>query len=178
MERTIEEVEMEPLKSTRVLVVANRTAAAPRLLEAVERRAKAGSCEFALLVPDASNRKAADWTLDAALPLLTRAAGAPVEGLAGGPDPFEAIERSVHDGGFDEIIISTLPKRTSKWLRRDLIRRVEGLGLPVTAIIPGGGRPSLDETAEAMMTLERRAMTGHGRRFKGPGIGEERPRGE
>ena len=42
----------------------------------------------------------------------------------------------MQQGNFDEIVISTLPRRVSKWLRRDLIRRVERLGLPVTAIIP------------------------------------------
>jgi hypothetical protein len=52
------------------------------------------------------------------------------------------------------------------------------LGVAVTAIIPDERRPSLDERAEAAMMLERRALTGSGRRFKGPGIGEERPRGE
>jgi hypothetical protein len=169
---------MEQRESTRVLVVANRTAAAPRLLEAVKQRAQAGPCEFALLVPDVGDRKTADWTLDAALPLMSRAAGGPVEGLAGGPEPFAAVEQAVRDGGFSEIIISTLPKRTSKWLRRDLIRRVDGLGVAATAIIPGERRPSLDERAEAAMMLERRALTGSGRRFKGPGIGDERPRGE
>jgi hypothetical protein len=59
-----------------------------------------------------------------------------VEGLIGGDDPFTSIQDAVRDGHFDEIIISTLSKKTSKWLRRDLVRKVEGLGLPVTAIQP------------------------------------------
>jgi hypothetical protein len=136
---------MESTRSTRVLVVANRTAATPRLLEAVRRRAKDGPCEFALLVPDVTDRKAADWTLETALRLMQRAAGGKVEGQVGGPDPFESIQEAVREGNFDEIMISTLPRRVSKWLRRDLIRRVEGLGLPVTAIVPAAARLSREE---------------------------------
>ena len=112
---------MESARSTRVLVVANRTAAAPHLLDEIARRAREGPCEFALLIPDVTDRKAADWTLETALRLMQQAAKGKVEGLVGGPDPFASIENVVRWRDFDEIIISTLPRRVSKWLRRDLI---------------------------------------------------------
>jgi hypothetical protein len=118
------------------LIVANRTASTPRLLEEVARRAKSQPTEFTLLIPDVRTRKAADWTLDAAIPLLQRAAGGPVGHLVGGPDALTAIQDAVRDHDFEDIVISTLPKQTSKWLRRDLIHQVEKLGLPVTAVVP------------------------------------------
>jgi hypothetical protein len=120
--------------SRRILVVANRTAAAPLLIETVRRRAAEGPCSFALLIPNEPRKGGADWTLETAIPLLERAAHGPVEGIIGKEDAFEAVESALQDPGFDEVIVSTLPKRVSEWLRRDLPHRIEKLGVPVTTV--------------------------------------------
>jgi hypothetical protein len=127
---------METDRVTRILVVANRTAAAPALLDEVRRRTEAGACRFSLLIPDVRARGAADWTLEIALPLLQRAAKSRVEGLLGGPEPLESVQQALAEGDFDEIIVSTLPRRFSRWIRRDLITQIKGLGLPVTVVTP------------------------------------------
>jgi hypothetical protein len=126
---------MEP---TRVLVVANQTAATPLLLDEVSRRARAGPCAFTLLIPDADARTPGDWTLDAALPQLEQAAGAPVHGLVDGPHPLEAVYEALRAGEYDEVIVSTLSRRFSRWLHRDLPGRIRALGYPVTVVAPDG----------------------------------------
>jgi hypothetical protein len=55
---------MQPPTHARILIVANRTAAAPRLLKAVEHRAAETPCRFTLLVPDAANARDADYIVD------------------------------------------------------------------------------------------------------------------
>jgi hypothetical protein len=137
-----------PMESSpsRVLVVAHRTAATPALLDAVRERAARGPCTYTLLVPnvahglhrviDAEDQESdeAMAVLELALPLLEDAAGSPVEGMVGDPEPLNAVQDAVNLRGYDEIIISTLPKRVSRWMRLDLPHKVGGLGLPVTTV--------------------------------------------
>jgi hypothetical protein len=132
---------------SRVLVVANRTAATPALLDAVRERAARGPATFTLLVPHTSHglhrlvdpedqgTSEAQSVLELALPLLEEIAGGPVEGLVGDPEPLAAIQDAVNLHGFDEIIISTLPTRVSRWLHLDLPSKASGLGLPVTTVV-------------------------------------------
>ncbi|MCA1587986.1 MAG: universal stress protein [Chloroflexi bacterium] len=143
----------------RVLIVANRTAATDKLLEAVRRRAQAGPATFHLLVPatprglhrvvdpeDAGHEEAAAQ-LELALKLLRQTLDAEVTGNVGVADPMGAIADTLHEREIDEIIISTLPRRLSKWMHLDLPSKVRGLGKPVMHI--QGERPPA-EVAEAI----------------------------
>lgn len=118
----------------RTLLVANRTAQTPVLIQEVERRASERPTAFALLIPNIPRKGGGDWTLERAIPLLERAARGPVEGLVGGPDPFESVKQALEEHDFHDVLISTLSKIASEWLRRDLPRRVERLGIPVSVI--------------------------------------------
>jgi hypothetical protein len=138
------------MASTHVLVVANRTAATPALLDAVRERAARGPCTFTLLVPnpvrgldrtmDPEDHARSEGTavLELALPLLEQAAGSPVEGFVGDSEALAAIQDAVNLGSYDEIIVSTLPVRVSRWLHLDLPRKLAGLGLPVTTVTAQG----------------------------------------
>jgi hypothetical protein len=127
----------------RVLVVAHRTAATPALLEAVRTRARGGDAVFHLVVPaqphgldrlmdpEDVGQDDARVALEQALPRLTEAAGAEVTGEVGDAEPLAAIQDAIHLHGADELIVSTLPRRLSRWLRLDLVSKARALGLPV-----------------------------------------------
>jgi len=139
---------MESSQAVRVLVVAHKTAATQPLLDAVRHRAESGPSRFTLLVPspahglhkvvDAQDQGPgeAQAVLETALPLLSEAAGTNVEGIIGDPDPVAAVHDAINLRGFDEIIISTLSPRLSRWLRLDLPSKVSGMGLPVQTVTP------------------------------------------
>ena len=138
---------MQSIRRSRVLIVANQTADSPELIRAVAGRAEAGPCTFTLLVPSAPRGlhrvvdpedhgiAEAEDRLSAAVPLLSEAAGDDVIGVVGSHDPFAAVQDAVNLLGFDEVIVSMLPRRMSRWLRLDLPHKVRALGMPVTEVI-------------------------------------------
>jgi hypothetical protein len=127
----------------RILVVANKTAESPDLLEAL--KAKGTEHEYVLVVPASGGvlERAADPDaarehtephLEAALEKW-RAEGLNVEGSIGDSDPIAAVQDANNFDQFDEVIISTLPQRASKWLKLDLPSKAErATGLPVTHV--------------------------------------------
>jgi GABA permease len=134
----------------RYLIVANQTLGGAELIDAVRERIAAGPSEFWLVVPATpvthlepaylampvmgglpavtgppeEARSVARARLDAALAQL-RGVGATVDGEVGDADPLRAAEAAMSGREFDEIIVSTLPSRLSRWLRQDLPHRME-----------------------------------------------------
>jgi hypothetical protein len=131
----------------RVLVVANRTAESPELLNALRERQARGPCEFTLLVPSTPHGLAWAADPDAGHDEAEHHREAFVEELRmeglnvadaklGDPDPLAAIQDECNFHDYDEVIVSTLPLKLSKWLRVDLPRKARAAtGLPVTHVI-------------------------------------------
>ena len=54
-----------------------------------------------------------------------REAGLSAQGVVGDPDPAVAVHETWDPRSFDEVVVSTLPGSTSKWLQADLPHRVQ-----------------------------------------------------
>jgi GABA permease len=123
----------------RYLVVAHQTLDSPQLLEALRERMDRGPSIFHLVVPllhgdgatwdEGSVRVAAEHRLDEIL-VLYAAEGIAANGEVGDHDPVYAVDTVLRRQGsrhYDEIIVSTLPARVSKWLGRDAPTRISSL---------------------------------------------------
>lgn len=130
----------------KILVVANRTADSPELIEALRRRAAASPAGFTLLVPAVPH--GLSWAADMkagwadAVIRAEHAAGRMRESgleleetIVGDPDPFAAVGDVLHARGFDEIVVSVLPRTVSRWLALGLPARLRRtVDLPVTQV--------------------------------------------
>jgi len=138
--------------TTRLLVLANRTADSTELLRQLVARHRRGPIGVTMLVPAIwevqdphGGQESARRRLRTAQRHL-RAEGIPVACVIGDPDPMTAFEQEWRRHTYDEIIVSTLPGHLSKWLRIDLPQRIRvaAAGVPITHVIateepaPGG----------------------------------------
>jgi predicted RNase H-like HicB family nuclease len=132
----------------RYLVVTHQTALSPALQQAVRALAAADAdADFAVLVPEAP-RGATTWEgetvdgakqrADAAKTLFEDTAQARVFRTAvGAPDPMQAITEELRaQPGYQALVICTLPPGLSRWLKLDLVHRVERkFGLRVIHVV-------------------------------------------
>ncbi|MBO0768322.1 MAG: hypothetical protein J2O48_06515 [Solirubrobacterales bacterium] len=116
---------MAPKRS--LLVVANVTATAPELHDALTERAKREPLRLTLLVPaHAGDEAAAQERLSKALKAFSDH-GLEADGLLGDDDPAVAVAEAWDPRRFDEVLISTLPAGASKWLEGGLPARIRRL---------------------------------------------------
>jgi hypothetical protein len=125
----------------KILVVANRTADSPDLIDALCSRAAEAPASFTLLVPAVPH--ALYWAADmkagwSEAALRAERAGGHIrrsgleldEVIVGDPDPYAAVGDVLHAREFDEVVVSTLPRTISRWLAVGLparLRRVHDL---------------------------------------------------
>jgi len=139
---------------SRILVVANRTLGSSDLLQSVQDRMAAGPCEFTLLVP-ATPHAHSESTMETLTRRITnmpvtdeargaeesdyehargrvaygieqfQKLGATVDGDVGNANPSKAVEDAISRRKYDEIMLSTLPKRSGGWLSQDLPNKVK-----------------------------------------------------
>jgi GABA permease len=130
-----------------VLVVANVTATSGELVDALKARAEREPVAFTLIVPATpfgGGRAAAVEKLQDAVEQLA-AAGLEADGRVGDADPCIAVVDEWDPKRYDEIIVSTLPMRLSKWLHAGLPERIARLtDAPVTHLIAQPRKPAVE----------------------------------
>ena len=117
-----------------LLVVANVTAESDELIDCLRDRAAQGACRFTLVMP-ASGPDTRE-RLDAALERMREAGLDNVDGSVGDPDPVVAVMDVWDPMKFDDIVVSTLPTGSSRWMGLDLPHRLEKLtSVPVRHVV-------------------------------------------
>jgi hypothetical protein len=110
------------------LVVANQTVAGGELVERLKALAEEGPRRFIIVVPqdhgEGTAVRAARERLQRLLSSLEDA-GVVAAGMIGDPDPYTATMNAVQFFHISEIVISTLPEGSSKWMADKLVERVQ-----------------------------------------------------
>ena len=110
--------------TTRLLVVANQTLDSPELLGYLRERAANGPLKVTFVVPARfGEEESARARLDTVIEQLG-SDGIEAAGSVGDAEPFGAALDVFDARSHDEIVVSTLPNTTSRWLAIDLPHRL------------------------------------------------------
>ncbi len=118
----------------RYLIVANQTLDSEQLQETLRMRAAERATHFHIVVPathpqdqatpvEGDAVEIANERLKAAIERFG-GLGPTVSGEVGTADPLDAIRDAVEKEQCDSIIVVTLPQKRSRWMRRDLPKRL------------------------------------------------------
>ena len=122
------DLDADRAEADQTLVIANQTAGGEPLFAELKRRAADGHHRFTVIVPqdggEGNHTAEARARLKALLERLHEE-GIPATGGIGDPDPYTAVMNALQFYRVDEIVISTLPRMRSRWLRGDLVERVK-----------------------------------------------------
>ncbi len=147
VEHVIVDLNEEPTRHA--LVVANQTVGGEQLITTLERLASESPHRFTVISPQDGAGDAASEGAEGRLSRTLRQleqAGLDVTGYVTHPDPFTSIMNALEHDPANEVIISTLPRVRSKWLRGDLIGRIRrASGLPVEHVVsdPAADQPQV-----------------------------------
>jgi hypothetical protein len=153
VEHVVVDLDADRAAETHTLVLANQTAGAAPLFEALKRRAAASPHRFTVIVPqdggEGNDTAEARARLQALLARL-HDEGIQATGGIGDPDPFTAVMNALQFYRVNEIVISTLPKMRSRWLRSDLVERVQrATAAPVEHVVADVAEAPGERGAEA-----------------------------
>lgn len=133
----------------RLLVVANETVGGEALLEEIGRRSEGPDCEILVITPALAASRADHWAsdIDEAIVLARQRMELSVleirhrldrstRGEIGDSDPNVAIADALRIFPADEIVISTHPPHSSRWLERGVVDRArEEIDLPISHVV-------------------------------------------
>lgn len=150
-----------------VVVIANQTIGNEELTAAVSERIKQGVTAFHLVVPVnptppviaaglaaietgaiavvdlPDQRELAAERLASGLAWLERLGAVTPTGHLEPGDVVSSVAALIDAGGVDEVVVSTLPSRLSRWLKQDLPHRLcKAAKVPVSVVTAGGEQPA------------------------------------
>jgi len=146
------------------LIVANQTIGGEQLTAKLDELVGAGSCAFRFLVPITDTEGTHQWDyppIDRVIPdahLIARAlaegrlehelgrlrrAGIEASGEVADALPVERAQELLHQEHFDGVVVSTLPRRLSRWLIMDLPHRITRIADVAVTHVEGNAGPSL-----------------------------------